>query len=336
MRAHTQTLQKDAALERAERDKREAGELRNDVQRLEAERQVMQQACAYAEKVAADKELNREEEREREQTLRAEAESSAQAAQSDIKAQATALKEKSTALEHCQALLDKAKADSEKQRAQLEETCSDLKAEHGKCVDLIAALRRQLQETKDALELDGPKLEDMTAIAQAETANLQKQLQAQVKLASAPPSEVGRGRMRLGTGGAPSRSVGGALPERAAAAASRGKLGVPGLKFEAMDEDGDCLLSKEELQSRLRNMGWSLEEAAQTFAAMDRDGDGGISANEFAAFCQMQDKKLQAGTLAGLRKLHLELEAIKKAHAPKPVGMIMKLGLDFRCALYRL
>jgi hypothetical protein len=100
---------------RAERDKREADELRKDVQRLEAERQAMQQAADHAAKVAT-------EERERERTLRAEAESSAQAAQSDLKAQATTLKAKSTALEHCQALLDKAEADSEKQRAELEET----------------------------------------------------------------------------------------------------------------------------------------------------------------------------------------------------------------------
>jgi Ca2+-binding EF-hand superfamily protein len=303
------------------------------MQRLEAERQAMQQACAYAEKAAADKDLSREEERKREQTLRADAESSAQAAQSDLKAQATALKAKSTALEHCQALLDKAKADSEKQRAELEETYSDLKAEHSKFADLIAALRRQIQETKDALELDDPKLEDMTAKIQAETANLQKQLQAHVKFASASPSEVEGGRVRLGTSGAPPRSVGGALPVRAAA--SRGKLGEPGLKFEAMDQDGDGVLSKEELQSRLRNMGWSLEEAAQTFAAMDRDGDGGISANEFAAFCQMQDKKLQAGMLSGLLHLRRHLAAMAKANEPKPVRMIMKLGLDFRCAVYR-
>ena len=314
---------------RAERDKREADELRKDVQRLEAERQAerqaMQQAADHAAKVAT-------EERERERIVRAEAESSAQAAQSDLKAQTSALKAKSTALEHCQALLDKAKADSEKQRAELEETHSDLKAEHGKCADLIAALRRQIQETKDALELDDLKLEDMTAKVQAETANLQRQLQAQVK---ALPSEVGGNRMKLGTGGAPPRSVGGTFPERAAEAASRGKLGEPGLKFEAMDVDGDGVLSKQELQSRLRIMGWSFEEAAQTFAAMDRDGDGGISAIEFAASCQMQDKKLQAGTLAGLRNLRQELADIKKAHAPKPVGMIMKLGLDFRCAVYR-
>ena len=82
---------------RAERDKREAEELRKDMQRLEAECQAMRQAADHAAKVAT-------EEREREWTLRAEAESSA--------------------LEHRQALLDKAKADSEKQRAQLEETYS--------------------------------------------------------------------------------------------------------------------------------------------------------------------------------------------------------------------
>jgi Ca2+-binding EF-hand superfamily protein len=54
-------------------------------------------------------------------------------------------------------------------------------------------------------------------------------------------------------------------------------------------------------------MGWSLEEAEQTFKAMDRDGDGGVSANEYAAFCQMEDKNLQFGTLNGIAKLRQQL-----------------------------
>ena len=82
----------------------------------------------------------------------------------------------------------------------------------------------------------------------------------------------------------------------------------------------------------LRNMRWSLEEAAQTFAAMDSDGDSGISANEFAAFCQMQDKKLEADTLSGIAKLRSELAVMRKALAPNPVEIILKLGLDFSLA----
>ena len=67
------------------------------------------------------------------------------------------------------------------------------------------------------------------------------------------------------------------------------------------------MLSKAEFQSKLRIMGWSLEEAEQTFKAMDRDGDGGISANEYAAFCQMEDKNLEFGTLDGIAKLRQQL-----------------------------
>jgi hypothetical protein len=67
-------------------------------------------------------------------------------------------------------------------------------------------------------------------------------------------------------------------------------------------------------------MGWSVEEAEQTFKAMDRDGDGGISANEYAAFCQMEDKNLQLGTLNGiaiLRQLLANLQAKLAAFASK-------------------
>ena len=222
-------------------------------------------------------------------------------------------------------------AATEKQHAELGQTYNHLKAEHDKCPDLIAALRRQIKETKDAVELDDSTLENLTVKVHVESAYLKKQLQARVKLAAAPPNEARVGRVRLGAG----------FPPRVGDApvlltTSGGKLGEPGLKFEAMDMDGDGVLSKEELQSKLRNMRWSLEEAAETFAAMDRDGDGGISANEFAAFCQMQDKKLEAGTLSGIAKLRAELAVMRKALAPKPVEIIVKLGLDFWFVLYRL
>ena len=55
--------------------------------------------------------------------------------------------------------LKKRLAASEKQQAELMDTYNRLKAEHDKCPDLIAALRRQIKETKDALELDDSKLE---------------------------------------------------------------------------------------------------------------------------------------------------------------------------------
>jgi septal ring factor EnvC (AmiA/AmiB activator) len=74
-----------------------------------------------------------------------------------------------------------------------------------------------------------------------------------------------------------------------------------------MDVDEDGVLSKSEFQSKMSIMGWSLEEAEQTFQAMDHDGDGGISANEYDAFCHMQDKTLEFGTLDGITNLRQQL-----------------------------
>jgi chromosome segregation ATPase len=148
---------------------------------------------------------------------------------------------------------------------------------------LISALRRQIKETKDALELDTPKLLEIKNTVQTETADRQEKLKARVKLG----------------GGAP--PIGGALPVPAASG------GKNGLEFGAMDLDRDAVLSKAEFKSKLSIMGWSLEEAEQTFKALDRDGDGGISANEYAAFCRMEDKNLEFGTLNGIAKLRQQL-----------------------------
>ena len=167
--------------------------------------------------------------------------------------------------------------------ADLQAQLDRLRVEHEKCLDLIPALRKQIKETKDALELDTPKLLEIKNTVKTETDNRQEKLKARVKLgAGAPPK-------------------GGALPVPAASG------GKGGLEFGAMDLDGDGVLSKAEFQSKLRIMGWSLEEAEQTFKAMDRDGDGGVSANEYAAFCQMEDKNLQFGTLNGIAKLRQQL-----------------------------
>ena len=201
--------------------------------------------------------------------------------------------------------------DLKKRLAELNETYIFLKTEHGNLLDLIAALRRQIKETKDALELDNPKLIDIKDKVQAETADRQKQLETSVMVASTAPTKAKGGRVKLGAG-APRKD--GALPVPAASG------GKDGLEFGAMDLDGDGVLSKAEFQSKLRIMGWSLEEAEQTFKAMDRDGDGGISANEYAAFCQMEDKNLQLGTLNGiaiLRQLLANLQAKLAAFASK-------------------
>jgi hypothetical protein len=174
-------------------------------------------------------------------------------------------------------------AASEKERAEVKENYNRLKAEHDEWSDLIAALRRQIKETKDALELDTPKLLEIKNTVQTETADRQEKLKARVKLG----------------GGAP--PIGGALPVPAASG------GKNGLEFGAMDLDRDAVLSKAEFKSKLSIMGWSLEEAEQTFKALDRDGDGGISANEYAAFCRMEDKNLEFGTLNGIAKLRQQL-----------------------------
>jgi hypothetical protein len=175
----------------------------------------------------------------------------------------------------------------------------------------LGALRRQIKETKDAIELDDLKLQDIKAKVQAEAADRQKHLESRIKLAAAPPTEAKRGRVKLGACAHPQ---GGALPTPAASG------GKTGLEFGAIDLDGDGVLSELELQSKLRKMGWSSEEAEKTFKGMDRDGDGGISANEYAAFCQMEDKNLQLGTLNGiaiLRQLLANLQAKLAAFASK-------------------
>jgi chromosome segregation ATPase len=203
----------------------------------------------------------------------------------------------------------------EKQRAEvdscMEATYNHLKAELDQCRQLIDALRRQIKETKDALELDDSKFQDIKANIQAETADRQKHLESRVKLATVAPTETKGGRVKLRAGACPPKSGAPVL------AASCGKTR---LEIGAMEVDGNGMLSKQELQSKLRNMGWSLEEAEKTFKGMDRDGDGGISANEYAAFCQMEDKNLQLGTLNGiaiLRQLLANLQAKLAAFASK-------------------
>jgi chromosome segregation ATPase len=172
----------------------------------------------------------------------------------------------------------------------LQKSHDALKLKYAPCPGIIArlqsdldALRRQIKETKDAVDKPMPKLLEVKNTVQTETADRQEKLKARVKLgASAPPK-------------------GGALHGPAAS----GSKPLP--EFGAMDLDGDGMLSKQEFQSRLRIMEWSLEEAEKTFKALDRDGDGGISASEYAAFCQMEDKNLEFETLDGIAKLRQQL-----------------------------
>lgn len=99
-----------------------------------------------------------------------------------------------------------------KQHAEMETPYTHLNAQHDRCPDLIAALRRQIKETKDALELEhgDSTLKAIAAKVQVETADLQKQLQTRVKLAAALASEARVGLVRL-EAGTPSRGMGEAL-----------------------------------------------------------------------------------------------------------------------------
>ena len=77
-----------------------------------------------------------------------------------------------------------------------------LKLEHNECPKLIAGLRRQINLTKDALELNNTQtLEDAKAAKakfESETAELKMQLQARVKLATATPTAARGGRSSSG------------------------------------------------------------------------------------------------------------------------------------------
>ena len=70
-------------------------------------------------------------------------------------------------------------------RADLQSKLDALQAQHDKCPGLIAALRKQIKETKDALELDDGALHVAKAVVEAETIELEKHLQTRVKSADA-------------------------------------------------------------------------------------------------------------------------------------------------------
>ena len=47
------------------------------------------------------------------------------------------------------------------------------------------------------------------------------------------------------------------------------------------------MLSVDEFVHTLTDTGWSLQEAEQAFRDLDRNGDGGISAQEFEAWVEV-------------------------------------------------
>ena len=60
-------------------------------------------------------------------------------------------------------------------------------------------------------------------------------------------------------------------------------------EFVSFDLDGDFVLSVDEFVHTLTDTGWSLQEAEQAFRDLDRNGDGGISAQEFEAWVEVAD-----------------------------------------------
>jgi hypothetical protein len=159
--------------------------------------------------------------------------------------------------------------------------------------ELARSLQKQIQMEAEG-EVGAPDVERRIP-KELTDAELAKQLRVEEEgNSAAAPTEAKDGRVKLGAGACPPKN-------RAPVLAASG--GKPGLEIKAMNVDGDGVLSQQELLSKLRNMGWSLERAEQTFKCIERDGDGGISANEYAAFCQMEDKNLEFGTLTGIANL---------------------------------
>ena len=77
-------------------------------------------------------------------------------------------------------------------RNELKAQLDRLKEEHNKCDPLIAALRKQIKETKEALDLeDLQQLEDTKVKAVQESKDLERQLaKPRVKLGAAAPGHV--------------------------------------------------------------------------------------------------------------------------------------------------
>ena len=78
-------------------------------------------------------------------------------------------------------------------RADLQTQLDRMKAAHDPCPSLIAALRKQIKEIKDAMDLDMDMLEKATKTVVVNSMELEKELQTRVKLGGA-----GGGRIKLG------------------------------------------------------------------------------------------------------------------------------------------
>ena len=79
--------------------------------------------------------------------------------------------------------------------ADLQTQLDRMKVEHDPCSILISALRKQIKETNDAMELNMDTLEKTKETVVAKSMELETELQTRVKLGGA-----GRGRVKLGAG----------------------------------------------------------------------------------------------------------------------------------------
>ena len=85
-------------------------------------------------------------------------------------------------------------ADTNRMKNELE----GLRLEHGKCPGVIAELRRQIKDTKDALEMDYDMVEGSEGTVDAGSTETETPLDVRVKLGASAPAQ--RGRVKLGAG----------------------------------------------------------------------------------------------------------------------------------------
>ena len=85
-------------------------------------------------------------------------------------------------------------ADTNRMKNELE----GLRLEHGKCPGVIAGLRRQIKDTKDALEMDYDMVEGSEGTVDAGSTETETPLDVRVKLGASAPAQ--RGRVKLGAG----------------------------------------------------------------------------------------------------------------------------------------
>ena len=181
----------------------------------------------------------------------------------------------------------------------------------------MTALRRHIKETNNALQHDDATFKTFKEQKVSQSVELEQQLNARprVKLGAAPKT-----RVKLGSGVPPLPLP---LPTPLASNAS-GEPQTTSSGFVSFDLDGDGVLSVDEFVQRLTDTGWSLQEAEQAFRDLDRNGDGGVSAQEFEAWIKVADKKLEAATLTNVATLRQHLAEMREAHLSSESALAQK------------